>query len=71
MFKQCRQASLTNNCQTLNEDVDVTDVSETQYNKDYQWEITTSTQVHKVRTSCWHGRVLPQVQGGLQLNQIN
>lgn len=39
-------------CWTLNEDVDVTDVSETQRNEDYQWEITTSTQVHKVRISC-------------------
>lgn len=39
-------------CQTLNGDVDVTDVSETQCNRDNQWQITTSTQVHKVRTSC-------------------
>lgn len=39
-------------CQTLNGDVDVTDVSETQCNEDKQWQITTSTQVHKVRTSC-------------------
>lgn len=39
-------------CWTLNEDVDVSDVSETQYNEDYQWEIITSTQVHKVRIIC-------------------
>lgn len=39
-------------CQTLSEDVDVTDVSETQCNEDYQWEITSSTQVHKVKINC-------------------
>lgn len=39
-------------CQTLNEDVDVTDVSETQCSEDDQWEITTSTQVHKVNINC-------------------
>lgn len=38
-------------CQTLNEDVDVTDVSETPANEDYHWEIIASTKVHRVKIS--------------------
>lgn len=39
-------------CQTLNEAVDVTAVSETPGNEDYHWEITVSTKVHEVKISC-------------------
>lgn len=38
-------------CQTLNEDVDVTDVSETPGNEDYHWEIIVSRRV-QVKRSC-------------------
>lgn len=36
-------------CQALNEDVDVTDVSETPSNEDYHREIIANTKVHQVK----------------------
>lgn len=39
-------------CQTLKEDIDVTDVSETPGNEDYHREIIASTKVHQVKISC-------------------